>query len=116
MCRDQRPGNRLAPRFDETKTRWANVWLSLHGREVQHSASERIDMKLNKVIKRSQDLASPYCVSNGRQFRLKDIDPDDTGELKSEDKPRAKEALAVGVEALATLQDMLYAQDRWAVL
>jgi PPK2 family polyphosphate:nucleotide phosphotransferase len=73
-------------------------------------------MKLNKVIKRSQDLASPYCVSNGRQFRLKDIDPDDTGELKSEDKPRAKEALAIGVEALATLQDMLYAQDRWAVL
>src|SRR5262249_49965359 len=31
-------------------------------------------------------------------------------------KPRAKEALATGVEALAKLQDMLYAQDRWAVL
>ena len=73
-------------------------------------------MKLSKVIRRSRELASPYCITNGNGFRLKDIDPDDTGGLKSEDKPRAKEALAIGVEALATLQDMLYAQDRWAVL
>jgi len=73
-------------------------------------------MKLSKVIKRSRELANPYRITNGRGFRLKDIDPDDTGGLKSEDKPRAKEALAIGVEALATLQDMLYAQDRWAVL
>ena len=61
-------------------------------------------------------MASPYCITNGKGIRLKDIDPDDTGGLKSEDKPRAKEALGIGVEALATLQDMLYAQDRWAVL
>jgi len=73
-------------------------------------------MKLSKVINKSSELASPYCITNGKGFRLKDIDPDDTGGLKSEDKPRAKEALAIGVEALATLQDMLYAQDRWAVL
>jgi PPK2 family polyphosphate:nucleotide phosphotransferase len=72
-------------------------------------------MKLTKVIKKASALARPYCVTNGK-FSLKDFDPDDTGGLKSEDKPRAKEALAIGVEALATLQDMLYAQDRWAVL
>src|SRR5690349_9812061 len=36
--------------------------------------------------------------------------------LKSEDKPRAKETLATGVEALAELQDKLYAQDKWALL
>jgi PPK2 family polyphosphate:nucleotide phosphotransferase len=73
-------------------------------------------MKLSKVIKKSREWASPYCITNGNGFRLKDIDPDDTGGLKSEDKPRAKEALSIGVDALATLQDMLYAQDRWAVL
>jgi polyphosphate kinase 2 (PPK2 family) len=73
-------------------------------------------MKLSKVIKKARELANPYCITNGEGFRLKDIDPDDTGDLKSEDKPRAKEALGIGVEALATLQDMLYAQDRWAVL
>jgi len=48
-------------------------------------------------------------------FRLKDIDPRDTLGLP-EDKPRAKQALAMGIEVLAELQDMLYAQDNWAVL
>jgi PPK2 family polyphosphate:nucleotide phosphotransferase len=47
---------------------------------------------------------------------LKDFDPADTGDLKKEDKPRAKEALRDGIEMLADLQDKLYAQDRWAVL
>jgi len=73
-------------------------------------------MKLSKVIEASQRLAKPYRVTNGKKFRLKDVDPGDTGELKSEDKPRAKEALSAGVEALATLQDVLYAQDRWSIL
>ncbi len=73
-------------------------------------------MKLQRVIKIAGQLAAPYRITNGKKFRLKDVDPGDTGELKSEDKPRAKEALQVGVDALAELQDMLYAQDRWAVL
>jgi PPK2 family polyphosphate:nucleotide phosphotransferase len=50
------------------------------------------------------------------KFRLKDIDPDDTLDLTSEDKPRAREALTNGVAVLAELQDMLYAQDNWALL
>src|SRR5262245_6403407 len=73
-------------------------------------------MKMNRVIRGSAELAKPYRITDGRKFRLKDIDPGDTGKLKTEDKPRAKEALQNGVEALAELQDMLYAQDRWAVL
>jgi polyphosphate kinase 2 (PPK2 family) len=35
---------------------------------------------------------------------------------RKQDKPRAKEALADGVTALAELQDKLYAQDKWAML
>jgi len=73
-------------------------------------------MKLKEIVKRSKSIAEPYCVTDGKNFRLKDVDPSDTQGLKSEDKPRAKEALRVGVEALAGLQDMLYAQDRWALL
>jgi PPK2 family polyphosphate:nucleotide phosphotransferase len=73
-------------------------------------------MKLEKIIKRAQSFADPFCITDGSRFRLKDVDPSDTLNLSAEDKPRAKEALAVGVEALAQLQDMLYAQDRWAVL
>ena len=73
-------------------------------------------MKPKDIIKRARGFAKPFQVTNGSGFRLKDVDPGDTLHLGSEDKPRAKDALATGVEALAELQDMLYAQDRWAVL
>jgi len=73
-------------------------------------------MEIDKLIKRTRRFSKPFRVSDGRGFRLKDVDPGDTLHFTSEDKPRAKEALALGVEVLATLQDMLYAQDRWAVL
>ena len=71
--------------------------------------------EMKNLIKKARKLAKPFRVT-GDGFRLKDIDPDDTLEFTSEDKPRAKEALAMGVDLLAELQDMLYAQDRWAVL
>jgi PPK2 family polyphosphate:nucleotide phosphotransferase len=73
-------------------------------------------MKTKKVINKAREFAREYRVTHGGKFRLKDYDPADTMGLNSEDHPRAKEALQVGVEALAELQDMLYAQDKWAVL
>ena len=73
-------------------------------------------MDLDRVVKMSRKLSKPYAVTGKGKFRLKDIDPGDTGKLLQEDKPRAKEALQTGVDALAELQDMLYAQDRWSVL
>jgi PPK2 family polyphosphate:nucleotide phosphotransferase len=73
-------------------------------------------MKTKRVIEVASRLCAPYRVTDGARFRLASVDPRDTGELKSEDKPRAKEALQIGIEALAELQDMLWAQDRWAVL
>ena len=68
-----------------------------------------------KLIKKARELAKPFCVI-GDSFRLKDVDPGDTLQFTSEDKPREKEALATGVTLMAKLQDMLYAQGRWAVL
>jgi len=73
-------------------------------------------MEIKELIKRAGAFAKPFRVTNGDGFRLKDLDPADTLDFGSEDKPRSKEVLALGVEALAQLQDMLYAQDRWAVL
>jgi PPK2 family polyphosphate:nucleotide phosphotransferase len=73
-------------------------------------------MKLKNVIETAHRLSKPYRVTHGKKFRLKDVDPGDTGELKSEDKPRSKQMLQVGIDALAQLQDVLYAQDRWSVL
>jgi PPK2 family polyphosphate:nucleotide phosphotransferase len=73
-------------------------------------------VKIEQIIRRSGELAKPFRITDGKRFRLDDIDPGDTLEFRSEDKPRAKEALGMGIEALAELQEMLYAQDRWAVL
>ena len=73
-------------------------------------------MNTDKVIKKARKLAKPFRITKGEQFRMKDVDPGDTLAFKSEAKPRAKEALAIGVQALAELQDKLYAQDKWAVL
>jgi len=74
-------------------------------------------MKTKELIKNARELARPFRISKGKNFRLKDVDPDDTLDFTKEaDKPRAKEALAMGVTALAELQDKLYAQDKWAVL
>ncbi len=73
-------------------------------------------MKTKKLIKQAGKLAKPFRVVDGESFRLKDIDPADTLEFDSEDKPRFQEALTMGIHALAELQDMLYAQNRWTVL
>lgn len=73
-------------------------------------------MKTRQIIKRAASFSKPYRVTNGKKFKLKDYDPGDIGGLESEDKPRAKEALQNGVQVLAELQDMLYAQRTWSLL
>ncbi len=72
--------------------------------------------KTRDLIKRARTFAEPFRITNGKKFRLKDIDPGDTLHLQSEDKPLAKEVLSNGVQLLAELQDKLYAQDRWSML
>ena len=74
-------------------------------------------MKTKELITNARDLTRPFRITKGKDFRLKDVDPDDTLDFtKDADKSRAKEVLAMGVTALAELQDKLYAQDKWAVL
>jgi PPK2 family polyphosphate:nucleotide phosphotransferase len=63
---------------------------------------------------RHEDLIERYRVTNGRKFRLKDIDPDDTHDIKS--KEQAEILLQEGVAELSDLQERLYAQDRWGIL
>jgi len=73
-------------------------------------------MDTDQVIKAARKFSRPYRVEEGEKFRLKDFDPADTAEFGDEDKPRAKEALQDGIDVLAKLQDVLYAQNRWAIL
>ena len=67
-------------------------------------------------LKDIRKFIKPYIVTSGKHFRLKDYDPDDTHHLNSEDKPEAKKLLTLGVEMLAELQQVLYAQGKWGLL
>ncbi|MEJ2104105.1 MAG: polyphosphate kinase 2 family protein [Ignavibacteriaceae bacterium] len=73
-------------------------------------------MKKKDLIKRAAKLSKPFRVTDGDKFKLKHIDPADTLNFKSEDKPKAQETLKWGIELLSDLQDKLYAQDRYAIL
>ncbi len=73
-------------------------------------------MKLKHFARTARTFAEPYRINHGKKFRLADHDPADTGDLKSEDKPKAQEMLGAGIQAMTELQDRLYAQDRRAVL
>src|SRR5207245_1733672 len=55
-----------------------------------------------------------YGVTKGEKFRLKEHDPADTNGLK--DKRQAQSLLEDGIACLSHFQEMLYAQDRWALL
>ena len=63
---------------------------------------------------KNDDLAARYRVDDGRRLRLRDWDPGDTAGIESKDA--AADKLRKNVERLAEAQDMLYAQDRWALL
>jgi PPK2 family polyphosphate:nucleotide phosphotransferase len=59
-------------------------------------------------------LADRYRINRGGKFRLKDLDPGDTGKIKSPQK--ATELLQRSVQVMGELQEKLYAQDRWSLL
>ena len=71
---------------------------------------------MKNLLKHARKLAATFRVADGKNFRLGDCDPGDTLGIKSEAKPEASEALHRGVEEISRLQEMLYAQDKWALL
>ena len=73
-------------------------------------------MNNKNFLKRARKYSDPFRITDGTKFRLKKIDPAETLDFESDEKAEAEEALAQGVELLKTLQDKLYAQDRWSVL
>lgn len=67
----------------------------------------------SKIPKPSK-LIEPYRIERGKGFRLKRYDPTDTQGLDL--KEEANGFLQDGIKRLSSLQQKLYAQDRWALL
>ena len=64
---------------------------------------------------KSAKLIKPFCIERPKRFRLADHDPADTAGLDI-GKQEAKSMLADDIQRLADLQEMLYANHRWAML
>jgi len=69
-----------------------------------------------ELIEQAKNFAKRYCVDDGKKFRLKDYPTNDFPNLDKEDKRAAKVMLPKGVQTLAEMQDMMYAQDKWGLL
>src|SRR5580704_15452579 len=63
---------------------------------------------------KTSKLAKAYRIDEGRNFRLKDIDPADIGHWDSQEE--AAERLQKDIARMGEMQNTLYAQDRWALL
>ncbi len=64
-------------------------------------------------------LLDRYRVGDGKKFRLKNYDPEDTAWLSARGKAakaKPEALLQAGILRLTDLQNTLYAQDRWGVL
>ena len=59
-------------------------------------------------------LIEPFTITDGRKFRLSDIEPGNTVGIGS--KERGAELLAKSIERLDTLQAQLYAENTWSLL
>ncbi len=74
------------------------------------------NLSKKELIERAKEFSKKFRIKDGKDFKLKDFDPKEDAGLGPEDKPLAKQTLQMGVEALSALQEVLYAQDKWAIL
>src|SRR3974390_995540 len=72
-------------------------------------------MPQNEILGRLEKYVTPFRISRGKKFRLRDFDPRDARGLQV-GKSEADELLKRGIEWLAQEQELLYAQDRWSLL
>ncbi|SHL32728.1 polyphosphate kinase 2 family protein [Flavobacterium saccharophilum] len=79
-----------------------------------NSASSNLKVLSKKeLLHKAKKFSEQYCVGDDKNFTLKDRP---TSYFGNESKSAIKETLQIGVRALAAMQDILYAQDKWSVL
>ena len=83
---------------------------------AQQNLSDLPSRSRKELIDDARKFSRQYCVGDGAKFRLGDYSTEPSFELGKEDKPLVKQTLQLGVETLAALQDILYAQDKWSLL
>src|SRR6187399_1168481 len=86
------------------------------GSRLKQNLAELESLSKKDLINSAKKFARQYCIGDGKKFRLKDYQTNPKLDLGTDDKPLVKSALQLGVKALAALQDILYAQDKFSLL
>ncbi|MEI6059912.1 MAG: polyphosphate kinase 2 family protein [Bacteroidota bacterium] len=74
------------------------------------------ELSKKEFVSRAKKLSKPYRVTSDKKFKLKDFPTIVETGLGKEEKTLAQQALQLGIQALAEMQDKLYAQDKWSLL
>ncbi len=80
------------------------------------SLEELKDLSREDQIGKFKQIATRYCVGDGKNFRLKNYPTNDSLELKKKEKKVTKQILKLGIKTLAAMQDKMYAHDKWSLL
>jgi PPK2 family polyphosphate:nucleotide phosphotransferase len=87
--------------------------------ETVYKNSKIIDLaevSKKELIARAKKFSKKFRVSSGKKFKLKDYPTSGDFDLGKSEKQASEQVLQMGVEALAEMQDKLYAQDKWSLL
>lgn len=84
--------------------------------ELEEKLIDLTTLSKKELIQRAKKFSKQYCVGDGDDFKLKDCETKASFNLGEEGKPLVNQTLQMGVDALAAMQDVLYAQDKWSLL
>ena len=82
-------------------------------KDLESDSSDLKKLNKKELLHRAKKFSEQYCVGDDKDFTLKGKPTSYDG---NEDKSAVKKTLQMGVKALAAMQDILYAQDKWSVL
>jgi PPK2 family polyphosphate:nucleotide phosphotransferase len=84
--------------------------------DFEEKSIDITSLSKKELVQRAKKFSKQYCVGDGDGFKLKDYETKASFNLGAEGKPLVKQTLQMGVDALAAMQDILYAQDKWSLL
>jgi PPK2 family polyphosphate:nucleotide phosphotransferase len=102
----------MASKNKSMKKKSSNKIKSNQGSKLENVST----LSKKELSERARKFSNQYRVEDGDGFQLNKYSTDPHIDLGPEDKPIMQQTLQVGVDALADLQDVLYAQDKWSLL
>lgn len=85
----------------------------IKSKNLNSASNDLKALSKKELLHKAKKFSEQYCVGDDKNFTLKDRP---TSYFGNESKSAIKETLQIGVKALSTMQDILYAQDKWSVL